>query len=76
MLNEKYNDNCKIHILQEGVLKAIMFEKKKPRTVTIGVRFTEDENKKIDEVAKKVGANKSDFVRAAILEKIKEVENN
>lgn len=52
-----------------------MFEKKEPRTKTIGVRFTEEENRRLDEVSKKVGAKKSDFVRSAILEKIKELEN-
>lgn len=53
----------------------VMFEKKEPRTKTVGVRFTEEENRRLDEVSKKVGAKKSDFVRAAILEKIKEIES-
>ncbi|MBC9722041.1 MAG: hypothetical protein H9W82_12270 [Lactobacillus sp.] len=52
-----------------------MFEKKEPRTKTIGVRFTEAENERLERVSKKVGASKSDFVRSAILEKIKEIES-
>lgn len=51
-----------------------MFEKKSPRNKITGVRFTEAENEKLEKASKNSGLSKSDFIREAILEKLKEIE--
>lgn len=48
-----------------------MFDKKQARTERITFRLSKDELQKLDEASEKLNEKRSDFIRIAVLEKIK-----